>query len=333
MPHEKIELLRALLRGEMVKPVPFAFWRHFPRDDLSAESLAKKQLEYLEKFDSLFMKVSPNGRYCVVDWGCEIAFDDRKLSGSAICTKYRVTSIDDWSTLEELDVTEGMFGEQLKALTLINQKMKTRTPFIETVFNPLMVASKLTEKRELILQSIKEEPKKFKEGLKTITKVMTDFSKIAIENGAAGIFLATQEATYDFLTEKEFKTFGLHYDLEIFAAIKNKAEFNVAHIHGKNIMFDLIASNYPVQALNWHDQLTAPSLAQALTLFPGLVIGGIEEQQFLASAPLDEILKQLDETITSTNGQRLIVGPGCVIPINVPDERLSAIISHLQQRQ
>ncbi len=147
----KIEILKALQNGEILEPTPFAVWRHFPVDDLYADKLAEKQLEYLEKFDSVVMKVSPNGRYCVVDWGCEIAFDENKMSGSAYCTNYRIKTIDDWSTLEELDVNQGMFGEQLQALKLINKGMKIQTPFVETIFNPLMVAAKMVETRELFM--------------------------------------------------------------------------------------------------------------------------------------------------------------------------------------
>jgi uroporphyrinogen decarboxylase len=325
----KIEGLKALERGEILEPIPYAMWRHFPVDDLYADKLAEKQLNYLEKFDSIVMKVSPNGRYCVVDWGCEIAFDENKMSGSAYCTNYRIKTIDDWSTLEELDVNQGMFGEQLKALKLINKGMKTPTPFCETVFNPLMVAAKMVETRELFVQSLRENSKVFHDGMKTITKVMTEFSKASIENGAAGLFLATQEATTDLLTKEEYIEFGMNYDLELLKAIKNKAEFNIVHIHGDNIMFDLIAENYKVQAFNWHDQLTAPSIGEASKKFKGILMGGIEEKEFLLSATNEELIAKIQEVIDSTNGRKVIIAPGCVIPINIPDEKVQVIIDYL----
>ncbi len=328
----KIEILKALQNGETIEPTPFAVWRHFPVDDLYADKLAEKQLEYLEKFDSVVMKVSPNGRYCVVDWGCEIAFDENKMSGSAYCTNYRIKTIDDWSTLEELDVNQGMFGEQLQALKLINKGMKIQTPFVETVFNPLMVAAKLVETRELFIQSLKENPKSFHEGMKTITKVMTEFSKVSIENGAAGIFLATQEATSDLLTEGEYIEFGVNYDLDLLKGIEKKADFNVVHIHGDNIMFDLIAKKYPVQALNWHDQLTTPKIGEAFKKFKGILMGGIEEKEFLLKASNEELMSKLQEVIESVNGQRIIIAPGCVIPINVPDEKVQVIIDYLKKK-
>ena len=129
----KIEKLKAMLNGEILDKTPYAFWKHFPIDDLYADKLAKKQLDYLEKFDSIVLKIAPNGRYCVVDWGCQIAFDDKKLSGSAFCTSYAVNEIEDWASLEELDVTQGMFGEQLKAVELISKGIKNETPFLDEI--------------------------------------------------------------------------------------------------------------------------------------------------------------------------------------------------------
>ena len=332
MAENKLEILKQLQQGNIIKPTPFAMWRHFPIDDLYADKLAKKQLDYNSKFDSIVMKVSPNGRYCVVDWGCEIAFDEKKMSGSAYCTNYRIKSIDDWETLEDLDVNQGMFGEQLKALKLINKGMEVKTPFVETVFNPLMVAAKMVEDRDLFLKSLKENPKGLHEGLKTITKVMTEFSKASLENGASGLFLATQEATYDLLTEKEYKEFGMNYDLQLLKAIKNKAEFNIVHIHGDRIMFDLIAKSYPVQALNWHDQLTEPTIGEAFKKFNGILMGGIEEKQFLLEASSKEVNEKIQEAIDSVKGKRLIISPGCVIPINIPDEKVQSIIDYLKNQ-
>ena len=327
----KIDQLHAVMKGEDLEHTPHAVWRHFPVDDLYAERLAKKQLAYNEKFDSIVMKVSPNGRYCVTDWGCEIDFDEKKLSGSAFCTSYRVKSMDDWTTLEELDVNDGMFGEQLKALDLIREGLKDDTPFVETIFNPLMIAGKLVEDRKLVKKTMIENPNALKEGLKVITKAMIDFSKISVEKGAIGMFIATQEATYDFLSEEQYKEFGMKYDLKIMDAIKNKAKFNMIHIHGNNIMFDLIAKNYPTEALNWHDQLTPPNMAEAFSKFKGVLMGGIEEQKYILNSKEEELLNSLKETIDSVNNRRLIIAPGCVIPINVPDDKVEAIVNYLKK--
>ncbi len=332
MKKSKRELLNDVINGEELETTPLAVWRHFPIDDLYADRLAKKQLAYNEKFNSIIMKVSPNGRYCVMDWGCEIDFDEKKVSGSAFCTSYRIKTMDDWATLEELDVNDGMFGEQLKTLDLIREGLKDDTPFVETIFNPLMIAGKLAENRELVKKTMLENPSALKEGLKIITKAMIEFSQISVEKGAIGMFIATQEATYDFLTEEQYKEFGMKNDLKILEAIKNKSKFNMIHIHGNNIMFDLIAQNYPAEALNWHDQLTTPRIQNAFTKFDGVLMGGIEEQTFLLNSTDEELRNTIQKVIDSVNGRRLIIAPGCVIPINVPDEKVEIIVKHLKKR-
>ncbi len=114
--------------------------------------------------------------------------------------------------------------------------------------------------------------------------------------------------------------------------IEKKAEFNIVHIHGDNIMFDLIAKNYPVQALNWHDQLTAPTIGEAFKKFKGILMGGIEEKEFLLNVPDEELLAKIQEVIDSVNGQRVIIAPGCVIPINVPNDKVQVIIDYLSKK-
>jgi uroporphyrinogen decarboxylase len=95
-------------------------------------------------------------------------------------------------------------------------------------------------------------------------------------------------------------------------------------------MFDLIAEHYPVNALNWHDQLTAPSIAEAQTKFDGIVMGGIEEKEFLLQASKEEISQKVQEVVASANNKRLIIAPGCVIPINIPDKKVFAAINALK---
>ena len=52
--------------------------------------------------------------------------------------------------------------------------------------------------------------------------------------------------------------------------------FNLLHLHGSDVMFDLLA-DYPVQAVNWHDRETPPTLQKALERFPGAVCGGLRQ--------------------------------------------------------
>ena len=97
-------------------------------------------------------------------------------------------------------------------------------------------------------------------------------------------------------------------------------------------MFNLIAQNYPAEALNWHDQLTPPDIKDAFTKFDGVLMGGIEEQQFLLNSTDEKLRNAIQKVIDSVNGRRLIIAPGCVIPINIPDNKVEIIVKYLKKR-
>ncbi len=109
-----------------------------------------------------------------------------------------------------------------------------------------------------------------------------------------------------------------------------ECEFNLMHVHGEDIMFDL-AATYPVEMINWHDRITWPTLAQAQERFDGLVVGGINDQTTIAEGTAQEVAAQARDAIEQTGGRRLLVGPGCVIPTNTPDANVRAVIDTVQE--
>ncbi len=82
-------------------------------------------------------------------------------------------------------------------------------------------------------------------------------------------------------------------------------------------MFDLVA-DYPVQAVNWHDQETPPSLGEALGRFPGALVGGLRQWETMLRGTPEWVRAEVRAAVEETGGRRLIVGTGCVTPITAP---------------
>ena len=101
------------------------------------------------------------------------------------------------------------------------------------------------------------------------------------------------------------------------------ADVRMLHIHGTEIMFDQL-TDYPVDILNWHDRKTPPSLREAAERFSGCLAGGIDEWETLAKRTPDEITAEVRDALAQTAGRRHLVAAGCVIPIDVPEDRLQA---------
>ena len=96
------------------------------------------------------------------------------------------------------------------------------------------------------------------------------------------------------------------------------------HIHGTEIMFDQL-TDYPVDIVNWHDRKTPPSLHEAAERYSGCLAGGIDEWETLAKRAPDEITAEVREALAQTEGRRHLVAAGCVIPIDLSDDRIQAV--------
>ena len=309
----KRQRLEATIAGEPVDRVAVALWRHWPGDDQRAEDLARATLDFQRRFDFDFIKVTPSSNYCIADWGAESRWVGNQ-EGTREWGERVIQQPEDWTRLSPLDPTDGLLGEVHQALTIIGDEVGEEVPFIQTIFNPLAQAKNLAGKR--LLSDLRQHPEAVKAGLETITQTTLRFIEAVRPTGIAGIFLALQHATYDLLTEAEYREFGRPYDLRILEAADG-LWFNVLHLHGTNVMFDLVA-DYPVQAINWHDQETPPSLAEAKERFPGALVGGLRQWETMLRGTPDWVHAEVQAAIEATEGRRLIVGTGCVTPITSP---------------
>jgi uroporphyrinogen decarboxylase len=126
-------------------------------------------------------------------------------------------------------------------------------------------------------------------------------------------------------SEAEYLRFGKRFDLEFFAGLKGRTRFDLLHVHGEDVMFDILA-DYPVNLVNWHDRLTAPTLGEALKRFPKLLVGGLEENRTLTRGPIDSIQAEVRDAVAQTGGRRLMIGPGCVLLVATPEAHIRAAV-------
>lgn len=318
----RFEKIRSAMVGEELDEIPVSLWRHFPGMDLEASSLCKAQLSFQRRFDPDLIKLCPSGGYASLAFGAEIEYYESPM-GAPRTKVYRVRDAEDWASLDEPDVQGGVLGEMIRAVVCVNEALEGEVPLIQTVFSPLTICQNIGGER--LLEDMRREPELLLEGLKVITDTMVEFTKANIDAGASGIFFATQMATYDRMSEEEYRNFGMSFDIPILRAAKGRPLLNVVHIHGKNIMFDLIAGNYPADALNWHDQRTPPNLAEAHRKFGGLLLGGIDELGVLVKGSEEEVEEMVKASVRSVSGRRLLLAPGCVIPLNAPESNLDTV--------
>ena len=172
-PKERVD--RALT-GQDVDRTPFTFWHHFGLEKLPGERHAAATLEFHRKYRTDLVKVMSDYPY-------------PKPEGK-------------WY---EPRVVANPFPEQLNALQMIREELAGKVYFVETIFNSWNQAAKISSKEE-VMRLMREDPRSLLEALEAIAESQANHAKKAIAAGAAGIFLAIDNAQRGILTEAEYAT-------------------------------------------------------------------------------------------------------------------------------
>ncbi len=318
----KRERLEKTIAGEKTDRTPVALWRHWQGDDQRPADLAQAIIDFQNHWDFDFVKVTPASSYCIVDYGVRDKWVG-SMEGTREYTQRVVEQPEDWDKLGKLEPTEGGLGQQLETLRLLKAGLPDGTPIIHTIFNPLAQVKNLAG-QDRMLQHLRDEPDSLKAGLETITENTLRYLDVLKESGIAGIFYAIQHGSTKVMTESEYREFGEAYDRRILETISPDWWFNMMHLHGDAPMFDIMA-DYPVQAINWHDRETVPSLAEGKQKFSGAVCGGLGRWDAVHNGTPDDVRTQAMDAIEQTEGRRFILSTGCVLMTTSPTSNVRMV--------
>lgn len=311
------ERVLAASAGKPVDRAPFSLWYHFRQEDPSGASLAAAEIGFFRRFQPDFLKVMHDIPY-------------ELPAGMS-----QIGSPTDWAKLRPLSPTTGNFGRQLEALASILEQLRDDPPpVIDTVFNVFATGQKLSGQK--VLEHLHAEPEPVLQGLSTIADSLAGFAGACMEIGLAGIYLAVSGANTDLMTEEEYARTFLPLDRRVLDGTGGRAVFNVVHIHGANIMLELV-SKLPCHAVSWSDRASGPSLGEGRKWFSGGVIGGINEQTAAEQGP-EEVAADVRDALAQTSGRSVLIGPGCAVPTPQSeselaewDARVAAVKRELEQ--
>ena len=317
----KRERVQAAIGRRPVDRPPVAFWRHVPHVDHTAQGLADAMLTFHRAWDLDLIKVMSSGVYCVEDWGCRVAYQGHP-GGAKRCTEHAVKRPADWTRLTPLDPGAGALGRELDAVRLIRKGRSDDAPILHTIFSPLTIATKLAG--DVVNESIEAAPDALRAALEVVTETTARYAVEALAAGADGLFFATQTANAEAMSESVSTTWDLPYARRVLDRVGSASSLTMLHLHGRGVFWDAWTA-LPVHVINWHDRLTAPTLTAATRRFAGGLAAGLGESTTLLEGPAEAIAAQTRDAIGQTDGRGLIVTPGCVLPLAVPDAHLRAV--------
>ena len=308
----------AALAGQAVDRPPISLWRHFGGIDMTADGLTEAMLQWQATYGFDFLKFMPTGVYPILDWGAETVWEPH-ARGTRTVVSLPISSPGDWERLAPLDVEQGMLGIVNESLRQTVAGVGPDVPVLQTIFSPMTVAAKLATP-PVAVAHLRQHPKAFEIGLETITDVVGRMIQAALERGA-DIFYASQAGTADVLTREEVARWETPYAERLLGPIAGRA-LVIHHIHGDNLWFDDLV-NWPGTALNWHDRQGGPSLAEARKRTGKGLVGGIRGYGYLRNGPRSKLVEEIADAIAQVEG-RLVVAPGCVVPMDCPPHLLDA---------
>jgi uroporphyrinogen decarboxylase len=316
---ERVERALALKQTDRV---PFGFWWHFPNHDRSPRRLAELQLALQRELDLDFIKFSPYGLYSVVDWG--VTLNVRGGDQTPVQADFPIRRPEDWRKLRPFGGDEGEYLVVLEAQRIALEELTEDVPLVQTVFSPLTSCAKLAG-RDTLIQHLREDPRAVHAGLEVVTETTGRFAREVVSRGAAGLFFATQLAGEGGLTRDEYREFARPYDTRVLEAVRGRSWFNIFHLHGENVMFDLVL-DAPVQAFSYHDREGGgPSLGELKERTDKCLVGGLGRQTTLVRGTPEEVDAEVRDAWDQVGRRGLILGPGCVVGLDTPKENLEQL--------
>lgn len=321
------ERIQMILAGE--KPDRFAasFWRHFFHMEHHAEGTIEAMVGFQKMFDWDFMKLNPRADYHSQGWGVKLAYSHHEFTKHGK-SGFPVSTIDDWAKIQPLSMSSPPLAEHLKVVAGVRKALGKELPILMTVFTPLAIAGRLVENCQTLVDHLRSDPDAVEPALEAIAETFAAFTSELRNAGADGIFLATtQWATSDMLTWEEYQRFGIPHDLKVIEATESDA-INLLHVcESNNYVRQLANIDYSCQLVNWdHCDPTNIPLDKAFDKINKLtLVGGIDENGWLLHSNPEEVGYQMERIMSDYDPSRLIIGPGCAIPSEIPMENLRAI--------
>jgi uroporphyrinogen decarboxylase len=321
----KRERVLAALRGAEVDHVPVSAWGHDFLREWTAEGLAEATLDAYRRYDWDFIKVNPRASYYAEDWGCRYQPSGRADAPPKTLATV-INSATDLRGLHPLDPSLGAYGEQLAALRLIRDGLAGEAPFIQTVFSPLAVASRVAGSHEPIRQYMEGSPQDLEAALGVIAETLAAYSRACLEAGADGVFFASVEwGSRNYISAEQYRRFGRPFDLRVLEAVPG-ASFNLLHVcRNNNMLTDLL--DYPVHAFHWATTgADNPSLTDILARTDKAVMGGVSHDSTILSNRPEDVAAEARAAIDATGGRRFLLAPGCSIAPQTPEANLRAMV-------
>ena len=315
----------AIAMGVADRP-PVGAWGHTYREEWSPQDLASITVERARQFGWDFVKFQPRASSFAEAFGSVYKAAGHRLKGPVLISA-AVPDLESWGSVEL--VNPKVLDDQVESIGIVAKELGDDVPVIQTVFSPITVAGYLVGKSQSrVVRELRKHPDFVRPALERIADALVDFSRRSVEAGAAGIFYAISGyAGRGVMPVAVYRDLVLPYDIDVLSRLPAEAWFNVVHLCGSNLNFDLVRE-MPAQVISWsiHNQGN-PSLAEGKKISDRAVMGGMGQRASLLYGPPPEVEAEARSAVAEMGGRGLLLAPGCSVPPRAKDVNLAAMVS------
>jgi uroporphyrinogen decarboxylase len=319
--------VEAALRLDVADRPPAAAWGHAYREEWDAERLAEVTVERARRLGWDFVKLQPRATCFAEAFGAVWRPSGHRLKGPVL-ESWPVRSSEDWSRVREVDAAVPALADQVEALRRVADALGPEVPVIQTVFSPLTVAGYLVGKdASRMVRDLRSRPEVVGPALDVIALALIDFARRSMAAGAAGVFYAISGyASAESMPLAVYRELVLPSDLAVVGRLPPEAWFNVLHLCGSRIHFDVVGE-LPMQVTSWSTTNRGnPSLVDGRDRSRRPVMGGLGQRTTLLRGSPEAIRGEAQAAIESTGGRGLLLAPGCSVPPMAREANLAAMM-------
>lgn len=331
-----MERVTAVLNHKIPDRVPVIFWAltigareagiKMFEYSTDGKKMAEGQLNYLKRY-GVDAVIPGSGIAEVAEmFGTKTKYYDTMYDTPAIGETV-VKKPDDWEKLE-LSITPGI-SASLEATLIIREETNNEVPVMGTVVSPLTLATWIRGMAETI-RDTRKNPDELHKGLNIITDIERDMVDAQISLGTEIFFMPITRASRDLFTDKQYKEFGIPYDLKVLESLKSN--YVIGHVCGNYPMLDTIIERYPLSAVNWWDRGTKYSLKDGRDMKERynskvVLVGGLDQNKTLIMGTPKDVENEARDAIeqVAIDGEFILSG-GCELSAITPPENILAAV-------
>jgi len=205
-------------------------------------------------------------------------------------------------------------GTARAAYELARDYAKERETFGQPIATRQSIAFKLAdESGNVVFNHMENHSDSIIKGLKTISESTRRLARAYMDAGAHGIFYAIQMAGHPRFSKDLYDRFCRVDDMTILEEVKNRSKFSMIHLHGsEKVDFDTFL-DLPLEALNWHDQIVGPSIADVRSKTSKVLVAGIPDHMGIVGMDNTKLSNLFVDALKNAGTTGIVLGPGCTV--------------------